>query len=428
MKLTKVAITPITQPISGTIQIPGSKSYTNRALIMAALTKGSVVIHNPLFSDDTEAMIECLKTLGISLEVTDNTIVVHGDISSIEEREYELFARDSGTTIRFMLALCCVMPGIQILKGSPRLQQRPIGELVEGLRQLGATIEYLESEGQAPLRVVSSSLDKNNVTMKGDISSQFFSALLMIAPAVGEVIIHVEGNQISRPYIDMTIDSMRQCGVLVKNNNYLTYTVPANQHYSVLNYTVEGDFSTAGYFLAIAALTGSTIRLENLNPRSKQADRELVETLEELGSSIQREQHALTITGRMIPNIDIEMQDFPDQVQTVAVLAAFAKGKTIIRGVQSLRVKETERVLALQNELSAMGIRTKSTFDTLTIFGGTPHGAEINTYNDHRMAMSFAVAGLVIPEMVISNPDVVHKTVPAFWDMLASLGVTVHKL
>ncbi len=418
---------PLTQPVHATIAIPGSKSYTNRALIMAALTKGPVSIINPLFSDDTEALIECLQLLGIQVDVTSSTIVVQGDVSQVSDKEYELFARDSGTTIRFLLALLCVTPGTQILKGSKRLQERPIRDLVDGLRQLGADIEYLEQDGAPPLRIRSSSLNPGTARLKGDISSQFFSAILMIAPEVGAVTIEVEGEQISKPYIEMTIDSMRQWGIQVRNRYFERYEVPPNQHYSQTSYPVEGDFSSAGYFLAAAARTGSTITLTNLNPFSKQADRDLLDTLEELGSTVQRDDQSITITGAPIPNIDIDMEDFPDQVQTMAVLAAFAPGNTIIRGVRSLRVKETERVLALQHELKKMGISTSATHDVLTIAGGSPQGAEIDTYNDHRMAMSFAIAGLTLPGIRINNPHVVQKTFPDFWDKLQQLGVHINK-
>ena len=418
-------IMPLEQPVTATVSIPGSKSYTNRALIMAALTKGEVILLNPLYSDDTEAMIECLRTLGIAIETQPDKIVVKGDISDIEDKEYELFARDSGTTIRFILALLCIVPGTKVLKGSERLNQRPIRHLVDGLRQLGAEIEYMETDGQPPLRITSSKLNSGVTKMKGDVSSQYFSALLMVAPLVGDVTIQVEGEQISKPYIDMTIDSMSYFGVSVQNKDFEKYVIRSGQHYAATEYVIEGDFSSAGYFFAIAALTGSTITIQNVNGRSKQADRDLVDTLEELGSIVKRRKNEITITGKMIPNIDIDMEDFPDQVQTVAVLAAFAKGTTIIRGVKSLRVKETERVLALQNELSKMGISTKASMNILTIYGGNPTGAAIDTYNDHRMAMSFAVAGTKLEGMSINNPEVVNKTFPEFWDTLKKLGVTI---
>lgn len=423
--MNSLIVSPAKDQITGTVSIPGSKSYTNRALIMASLTHGPVELVNPLFSDDTEAMIDCLQTLGLVVKTTPTKIMVNDDISSVTDGEYQLNARDSGTTIRFMLALCCVIPGVQVLQGNKRLQERPIRELVDALRQLGADIEYLKEEGHAPLRISSSHLNEGRITIPGDVSSQYITALLMISPYIGNVQIVVEGEQVSKPYIEMTIDGMRQWGVQVKNRDFTEYLISAGQQYQREHYTIEGDFSTAGYFFAIAALTESTITLQNLNPRSKQADMQLMESLEKLGSTIDRGDNSITIKGKMIPNIDIDMEDFPDQVQTMAVLCAFVPGTSVIRGVRSLRIKETERVIAVQAELKKMGISTKATHDVLTIYGGLPEAAAINTYNDHRMAMSFAIAGTKVAGMQINDPHVVAKTVPHYWQMLKEIGITI---
>ena len=413
-----------TKNISGTVEIPGSKSYTNRALVIASMIKGSVVIKNPLESDDTRAMINCLKELGIRVEERVGEINVVGDISEIEEKEYKLDAGLSGTTIRFMLALSCIIPGKKIINGEESLNKRPIGELAGALKDLGAEIEYLGKRGYPPLVVSSSKLKNNRTRLHGDISSQFFSALLMISPdMMGGLEISVMGSQISKPYIDMTLDLMSYFGVKVVNKNYKKYLVKSGQIYTKRNYIVEGDYSSAGYFLAIAALTKSELILKNLNSDSKQADKNFLKILEKFGSEICFEGENLVIKGNGVKALDVDMEDCPDQIQTMAVLLAFAAGKSTISGVRSLRIKETERVLALQNELSKMGIRTESTIDTLTIYGGSPKPAEINTYNDHRMAMSFAVAGIVLPGIIINNPEVVTKTFPEFWKKINGIGV-----
>jgi 3-phosphoshikimate 1-carboxyvinyltransferase len=421
-------LSPLPVSVTATIDIPGSKSYTNRALIMAALTPNPVIVKNPLFSDDTEAMITCLQTLGIATEKSTDTITVSGHISDVTDGQYELDANLSGTTIRFILALACLTKGTKTIKGKGRLNERPIAELVNGLRQMGAEIEYINKDGYPPLRVNPSEtpLKQNIVQMNGDISSQYFTALMMIAPLIGEVTIDVIGNQISKPYIDMTIDMMKQWGVSVMNKNYRRYTIWNNQTYEMNEYNVEGDYSAAGYFFAIAALTESTITLNNLNPTSKQGDKEFMDIMERMGSDISYIDNGITITGRGVTPIHINMEPCPDQAQTLAVLAAFAQGTTTMTGVRSLRIKETERVQAVQNELAKMDIKTESLDeDTLIIHGGNPKPAAIDTYNDHRMAMSFAIAGAKIEGMKINDPDVVNKTFPEFWEKMKYIGVEI---
>jgi 3-phosphoshikimate 1-carboxyvinyltransferase len=402
--------------------MPGSKSYTNRALIMAALTKGPVCLKNPLYSEDTEAMIGCLQTLGLKIETKPNQIIVHDDIRCVEDKNYQLFAHDSGTTIRFMLALLCIVPGIKTIQGSNRLNERPICDLVDALRELGAMIEYCNKEGQLPVKVSTSTLSGKSVNLKGDISSQFCSAILLISPYISQgFTIHIMGTLISKPYIDMTLSCMQDWGVKVTVQQGKNYFVPKHQFYKKKQYVIEGDFSSAGYFFAIALLTKSTITLENLNPSSVQADRKFLEILAKMGNIVNYEENKICIQGKQILALDIDMEDCPDQVMTMAVLAAFAKGITKISGIRSLRVKETERVLALKNELGKMGIRTEDTYNTLTIHGGSLHGAEIDTYKDHRIAMAFAVAGMHLPGLVIRHPEVVNKTFPDFWEVLRSL-------
>ncbi len=410
----KLEIIPLKHPVDATVRIPGSKSYTNRALILAALAKGPVVLKNPLYSDDTEAMIGCLRALGLRIDAELDRIVVRDGVDCIEEKEYHLFARDSGTTVRFMLALLCIVPGVKTIGGSPRLNERPIRDLVDGLRELGAKIEYVEKEGQLPVKVSSSALTGHAVRVKGDVSSQFLTALLMIAPRIQKGLkIVLAGPLISKPYVDMTLSCMKDWGAKVDAKEG-EYSIP-HQNYRMDEYVIEGDFSSAGYFFAIAVLTGSKITLENLNPDSAQADRKFLDILAGMGNPVTMQERSIRIEGKRLIPIDVDMEDCPDQVMTMAVLAAFANGVTKITGVRSLRVKETERVVAIKNELGKMKIRTEDTHDTLTIHGGSPHAAEIDTYNDHRMAMAFAVAGMRLPGMVINRPEVVHKTFPTFW-------------
>lgn len=400
------------------VQVAGSKSYTNRALILAALTKGTVTLENPLHSDDTEAMVDCLRKLAIEIESHPNRMIVRGDISAVEEKNYSLFVRDSGTTARFMLALSCITPGIQRIEGNRRLSERPIRDLVDALRALGARIDYCHQEGQLPVEISSSTLSGSSVRLNPESSSQFCSALLMIAPLLPHgLTIELTGAPISKPYIEMTIDCMRDWGVRVEGS----YFVPPNQRYRKERYSIEGDFSSAGYLFAAALLAGSTVTVENLNPLSAQADRRFLAILEGMGNPVSYGENRVSIEGRALFPIEVDMEECPDQVMTMAVLAAFAEGVTRISGVRSLRVKESERVVALKNELGKMGIATEDSEDCLTIYGGSPKGATIDTYNDHRIAMAFAIAGLRLPGMVIRNPEVVAKTFPTFWETLEEL-------
>lgn len=420
-----IELVPLKKATDKNVSIPGSKSYTLRALVIAALTKGTVIIKNPLLSDDTKTMITCLKALGINIVIKKREIIVPDDISKIADKNHTLNANLSGVTIKTLLAISTIIPGTKILLGDEALNKRPIGLLVNALRSMGAEIKYLKQKNFPPLQINSSKLTKNNVALKGGISSQYFSALMLISPIIGGLQIKVLGKQISKPYIDMTIDTMEVFGVKVINENYEKYLIPGKQLYKSVNYYVEGDFSSAGYFLAIAALTKSALTLKNLNPKSKQADIKFLDILVKMGNKILYGNNEITIRGTGIKALDVDVSDFPDQAQTLAVLSAFASGTTHISGVKSLRIKETERVKALQQELKKMGIKTKSAKNSLTIFGGNPKSATIDTYDDHRMAMSFAVAGAKIAGMKINNPEVVSKTFPNFWKELEKLGVKI---
>lgn len=423
----RVKLYPLQKPVTKTIEIPGSKSYTNRALLMAALTKNPVTIKNPLFSDDTWAMIGCLRLLGVAVELDENAIIVKGSIDDIKDCHYVLNTNLAATAIRFLLPLLTIVPGEKVLEGKEGLNKRPIGELVDALKQLGAKIEYLEKEGYPPLKISSSKLQSKPITIKGNVSSQFFSALFMIAPLIDGLTITVDGKQTSKPYIDMTIDSMKQFGVTVKNNNYASYSISAGQEFQCKTYTVEGDFSSAGYFFAIAALTQSTFILKNLNPQSRQADRKLLDILEKMGNKITYGDNEITIVGKTIKPVTINMIDFPDQAQTLSVLVSFANGESVICGLETLHVKETDRLKAISEELNRMNITTQTTNDTIVIHGGSPKPANINTYGDHRMAMAFTISGAKLSNIAIKDPDVVNKTFPDFWDIIEKIGIKIEK-
>lgn len=424
-----VRLTPPKHPFNTEITIPGSKSYTLRALLLAALTPGAVILHQPLFSDDTEAMLSCLKALGIETEIGTESIKITGDITQVQDTDYELNANLSAATLRFLLALSCLLPGRQTLQGHVGLNRRPVGDLVESLKALGAEIRYLDQPGYPPVSVLSSKLDTSRpIRLSGKTSSQYVSALLMIAPLMGETHIEIIDDLISKPYVAMTLDIMQAFGVSVENNHFKGFTISAWQHYQCREYRIEADASSAGYFLGLAALTQSRLTLTNLPPESKQADMELLEILEKMGNKICRENGRITIEGIGIRPMTLNMENCPDQAQTVSVLAAFANGKTRIEGLQSLRVKETDRIEATRCELEKMGIRVEVEADAMTIHGGNPKAARIVTYGDHRMAMAFAMAGAILPGMEIEDPAVVNKTFPTFWDCLSGVGLGVEKI
>ncbi len=369
-------------------------------------------------------MIACLQQLGITIHVQNTTITVSENSESIKNKEYLLDCHASGTTMRFLLSLCSIIPGTKILTGTESLLKRPIGDLVDALKKLGADITYINKKGYPPLKVRPAKKIQKIISIKGNISSQYLSGLLMVSPLIGDITINVTGALISKPYIDMTLATMKSFGMEVINNNYSSFIIP-KQQYQASNFTVEGDVSSACYFAAIAALTQSTITLKNIYSDSRQGDMQFFSILKSMGNIIKKEKDNITIIGKGVKTVNVDMTTCPDQAQTLAVLAAFAKGKTTITGVASLRVKETERVKATQNELKKMGIKTTATKDILTIYGGNPKPAIIDTYQDHRMAMAFAVAGTKLSGVQINNPDVVTKTFPTFWEILKTIGVGI---
>lgn len=379
-----IEIIPITKPLEGEINLPGSLSYTTRALALAFLTSANVEIINASECDDTSAMINCLKQLKLGLDC-------------------ELNVGLSGRTARTILALACISPGKKIITCDKAFKKRPMGDLVTALRNLGAEIEYLGEEGFLPVRVLSSTLNPGKVNISGKISSQFLSALLMIAPKVG-CEIEVIGELSSKPFVDMTIEIMKDFGVEVQNENYKNFIVKGD--YVCEKYTVEGDATAASYFIALNGLTGSNVKINGLNKNSKQGD--------------------IFFEKIMNSNDDsFDMKNCLDIVPTVAVMAAFSKKETHLFGLENLEFKESNRIESTASELRKIGVRVESGKDFMRIQGGNPHGALINPHGDHRIAMAFAIAGLKIPGILIQNPEVVNKSFPNFFEILKSLKVKI---
>ena len=412
--------------MEGHVQLPGSKSLSNRVLLLSALANGTTEVHNLLDSDDTRYMIAALQTLGVSLELSkDHTgCRVHGVGGPFPASNGELYLGNSGTDVRLLCAAVCLGKGVFSLAGDPRMEERPIKDLVDALRQLGANIEYLQEEGYPPLRIRAGGLDGGSVSIRGNISSQYLTGLLSASPlARGELLIQVEGELVSKPYIDMTLDVMRRFGAPVENNGYRSFRVPAGPGYqSPGSALVEGDASSATYFLAAGAIRGGTVRVGGVGGDSIQGDVRYAEVLEKMGATVRRGPDWIEVTGGALRGVDLDLNHIPDAAMTVAATALFAKGNTAIRNVYNWRVKETDRLSAMATELRKVGAEVVEGRDYLEIIPPDRiRPATIDTYNDHRMAMCFSLAALGESSITINNPDCVSKTFPDYFHQLATI-------
>ena len=419
----------VLQPISridGNIQLPGSKSLSLRILLLASLARGVTDVYNLLDSDDTNHMLGALQRLGVEMDLSpDKTRCrVQGLGGPFPAQEVELFLGNSGTSFRPLCAALCLGEGVFTMTGEPRMFQRPIKDLVDALRQLGADIEYLQEDGYPPLRINARGIAGGAVSVRGNISSQYLTALLISAPlARQDMVINVEGDLVSKPYIDMTVDVVRRFGAVAETTGYQSFRVPGNQGYqSPQTALVEGDASSATYFLAAAAIRGGTVRVNGVGANSVQGDVGLAAVLEQMGAAVSRGPDWIEVSGGPLHGVDLDLNHIPDAAMTVATTALFAEGKTAIRNVANWRVKETDRLAAMAAELRKVGAEVIEGEDYLEI---TPpsaiRAATIDTYNDHRMAMSFSLAALGQAEITINDPDCVSKTFPDYFQQLASI-------
>jgi 3-phosphoshikimate 1-carboxyvinyltransferase len=422
----EISIVPWSAPIAAaSVRVPGSKSLTNRALIVAALADGPSVLTGALDSDDTRVMVDSLNRLGIVVEhdPSDATIRVSGCGNKIPAREASLYVANSGTSLRFLTAMVATASGTYKLDGTPRMRQRPVQDLLQAINGLGADATSDLGTGCPPVTIQASGLDGGYAFVRGDVSSQFLSGLLMALPYAREATtVEVDGVLVSKPYVAMTMSVMESFGVRINNRKDRRFDIrPAR--YSGRTFAIEPDASAASYFFALAALTGATITLEGLGTRSVQGDMGFVDLLEHMGCSVTREPERTTVTGGALRGIDVDMNAISDTVMTLAVVALFAEGITRIRGVAHIRHKETDRIAAVATELRKLGATVEELPDGLIIFPPkaiTP--ARIATYDDHRMAMAFALAGVKAPGVTIEDPACVAKTYPGFWDDLARLA------
>jgi 3-phosphoshikimate 1-carboxyvinyltransferase len=418
-------IEPIRHPLDATVRLPGSKSLTNRALLISALAQGKTCLTNALFSDDSRYFAGALNTLGfdIQLDEINNEMIVTGLGGKIPSTRAELFIGNAGTAARFLSAFLTLGHGEYILDGESRMHERPIGDLIGALSQLGAELEA--TNNCPPVKIKASGLPGGKTKIAGNISSQFLSALLMIAPyAKTPVEIEVITELNSKPYVDMTLAVMQDFGVEVQRNGYRSFTIPiTNYQLPITTYPIESDASAASYFFAAPAICGGTVRVENISRHSKQGDIAFIDVLQQMGCKVDEIDHSLLITGgSQLIGIDIDMCDIPDTAQTLAAVAPFASTPTRIRGIASARVKETDRVHATCTELARLGVQVDEHEDGMTIHPcGSFQPATVQTYNDHRMAMAFSLIGLCVPGITIENPACVSKTFPNYFEVLDSL-------
>ncbi|WP_436856906.1 3-phosphoshikimate 1-carboxyvinyltransferase [Citrobacter tructae] len=418
------------QPIArvdGTINLPGSKSVSNRALLLAALAHGTTVLTNLLDSDDVRHMLNALSALGIDYtlsadrtrcEIVGNGGVLHG------EGALELFLGNAGTAMRPLAAALCLGTNDIVLTGEPRMKERPIGHLVDALRQGGAQIEYLETENYPPLRL-RGGFSGGQVEVDGSVSSQFLTALLMAAPlAPQDTVISIKGDLVSKPYIDITLNLMNTFGVEIENQNYQRFLVKGRQQYlSPGVYLVEGDASSASYFLAAGAIKGGTVKVTGIGRHSMQGDIRFADVLEKMGATVTWGDDFIACTRGELNAIDMDMNHIPDAAMTIATAALFAKGTTTLRNIYNWRVKETDRLFAMATELRKVGAEVEEGHDFIRI---TPPAqlnfAEIGTYNDHRMAMCFSLVALSATPVTILDPKCTAKTFPDYFEQLARIS------
>jgi 3-phosphoshikimate 1-carboxyvinyltransferase len=413
------------KPISkanAVVTVPSSKSYSNRALLIAALADGKSHINNCLSCDDTRYMIDALKSFGIKIIENNTQITIQGCSGRPQAPQNNIFVGNAGTSMRFLCSFAALSPGEILIDGNLRMQKRPLKYLIHGLSDLGVEIKSVNNNGCPPVKIKGGSFMGGETVMGGEKSSQYFTSILLSAPyAKNDVTIKVKGELTSKPYIDLTLDLMKTFGVQVENRSYSSFFIKAGQSYKARHYEVEGDASSASYFFAAAAITKGCVQITNLKPATLQGDIKFIDVLKRMGCIVKNKDNNIEVQGGSLIGININMNEMPDLVPTLAVMALFAKGETVITGVSNLRIKETDRIKALVAELTQLGGSVKELDDGLVIVPGKLQPAEIETYEDHRMAMSFSIAGLKIPGVKIKNPECVSKSYPDFFEELQSL-------
>ncbi len=408
--------------INATVRIPGSKSVTHRALITSALAQGKSLLKEFLASEDTLYTVNALRALGVSVEIEAEDVFVSGmggDFAPTPKRR-EIYLGNSGTSYRLLLSTFALAKGEYLITGTPRMLQRPIGDLVRALNALGVEAECVDQEGFPPVLIKAKGVPGGNVAIPGDKSSQYISSLLLSGPYTEKGIeIEIRGDLVSRPYVDVTVDVMQTFGAQVEREDYKRFKVDGGRKYRSCEFVIEGDVSSASYFWAAAAVTMGSVTTENIHhDTTRQGDIGLLEILEQMGCRVVRRADNVTVEGETLSPIDVDMAAMPDMVPTLAAVALFAEGQTMIRNVAHLRHKESDRLGDLAAEWQRMGARIEVLEDGLVIHGGgSLSAAVLNPHDDHRLAMSAAVVGLKTPGIKIEDPECVYKSFPHFWEL-----------
>ncbi|RUM72958.1 MAG: 3-phosphoshikimate 1-carboxyvinyltransferase [Sulfurovum sp.] len=423
----QLTLKPI-RKIEGEINLPGSKSLSNRALLLAALAKGTTKITNLLESDDTRYMLEALKELGIDYRLSEDKqecVITGNGGPIISDIPHTLYLGNAGTAMRPLAAALTLGKGDYTLTGDPRMKERPIGHLVDALRQAGAQITYLENEHYPPLHIEANGLEGGVVEINGEISSQFLTALLMAAPmAKQDMTIRIIGELVSKPYIDITLDMMKRFGVVVEHDNYEIFRVKSGQIYqSPGTFMVEGDASSASYFLAAAAIKGGSVKVTGVGRESIQGDVAFADVLEKMGAKVEWGEGSITVSRGELHGIDMDFNHIPDAAMTIATMALFVKEPTTLRNIYNWRVKETDRLTAMATELRKVGAEVEEGEDYLRIVPPKhlKHAA-IDTYDDHRMAMCFSLLALDPVSVTINDPECTAKTFPTYFEELEKIS------
>lgn len=412
--------------INSTVPIPGSKSITHRAVIAASLAPGQSILENYLECEDTIHTIDTLRGLGVTIEIDANSLIIGGSggkVQVVPDRK-EIHMGNSGTSFRLLLSVVALSRGEYLLTGTTRMLKRPIGALVNALNQLGVQASCAERDGYPPVHVKARGLRGGKATLDGGESSQFVSSVLLSGPlAEKEVEVEVQGTLVSSPYVDITIDVMERFGVQVYREGYGYFRVPSGQTYQSRKFGIQGDVSSASYFWAVAAITEGTVTTENIYPfKTHQGDIRFLEILESMGCLIDKQFNRVTVRGRELSGIEVDMSSMPDMVPTLAAIALFAKGKTIIRNVTHLRYKESDRLRSVSKEWARLGARIEERVDGLIIHGDKKlSGTVVDPHNDHRLAMALAVIGLRVPGIGLKNDLCVSKSFPNFWELWDNL-------
>lgn len=405
-----------------TLAAPPSKAHTLRALFLAALADGRSVIHHPLLGEDQRRAIESLGRLGVSIEATGEALVVRGSAGRFEPVADELYVGESGVSMNFLTALACLSRRPVTITGARRITERPVSEIVEGLRQLGCEIEYVARDGFPPVKVHGGGIPGGTARMRGATTSQYFSAILAAAPyAQNPVHLKCVDQMSEKPYLAISMAMMADFGVTVENRNFTELRVPNARGYRACELHVEGDYSSASFFFEAAAICRNTVTVTGLNPKSLQGDKRVLCLLEDMGCYVSMLEEGVEVRGGRLNGIEADMADTPDLVPPLAVTAAFASGTTRLTNIGHLRTKECDRLAVTVSELTKMDARASCDEDSITIEGGRSlHGAHINPHNDHRIAMAFAVAGLAVGNQIIENETCVAKSFPDFWEKLGA--------